>query len=110
MKHLHNLVRSQIARMRRIATFDLDCGVLNAKLVMERVTNKAQKTILTSRVGHHDMCGQGRLGGAHAPDVEIVNIAHTRQRPQICLNRRDFNVFRHGVKRQIQTVTQQALT
>ena len=46
---------------------------------MQLVRDVLKEGVLRVAIGHDQMCRQGHLGGAHRPDVQIVDAGDTRQ-------------------------------
>ena len=78
--------------------------MLDPELVVQLTADTAQEMIFACRVWHHQMRGQGDFGGAHAPDMQVVDIHDARQRAQVRFNRRELNVLRHRIQRQVHTI------
>src|ERR1019366_5427208 len=58
--------------------------------------------------GRNQVNGQSAFGGAYAPDVEVVDRAHTGKAGQIDLNGASVDVRRHCAQGQTQRFAQQA--
>ena len=56
--------------------FDLNRYVDNTKLFLQSAAEREQKLIRVLHVWGHQVRGQGGLGGAHCPDVQIVQFLH----------------------------------
>ena len=58
------------------ALFDRKRAVLNRKTIGPGPGDAVQRDVAWIAVGHHQMHSQSALGGARAPDVQIVQIRH----------------------------------
>ena len=69
----------QTAPVVRGALFDLKRAVMNRKTFRQGPRDAVHCDVARIAVRHHEMHGQGALGGAHAPDVQVVQILHAGQ-------------------------------
>ena len=58
--------------------------------------------------GHHEVAGERRLGGAHRPDVQIVNAFHSGQSFEIGTDGVRVDAVRNSAKRKVDGVAQEA--
>jgi hypothetical protein len=58
---------------------DLSSGVTDAKSVVQVVAYLRYKCVARMSHGHYEMCGEGRLGRADRPDMQIVDFINTCQ-------------------------------
>ena len=54
--------------------------------VLQLLADFMQQAIVEARAGPHETRRQRRFGGAHGPDVKVVDFAHARKVAQIALH------------------------
>src|SRR5215471_4176295 len=89
------------------AGLDLDGCVMDAESVLERVTRIVQQAVVEAGVRPHQVHGEGGLGGAHGPDVQVVHLGDARQARQIGLHRVAVDPGRNGVDREVERIAGQ---
>lgn len=68
----HDMFRRQFA-CARVAQFDLYGRVDYSKLLAKLVIERTEKFVAGMALGHDKVTGQGGLGGAHCPYVQVVD-------------------------------------
>lgn len=59
-----------------LVPFDLYRRVINLEPIVKHRARIMQEGISRATVGHDQVAGQSDLGGAHRPDVQIVEAGH----------------------------------
>ena len=77
---------------------DLNGRVFDPKPLVQIVGQLSQGGVARVTCWHHAMTGQGGLGRAHGPDVQIVNRGNARPGLQVCADLLHLQATRHRVE------------
>jgi hypothetical protein len=76
---------------------DLQSRVPNAEAGLQFLLRLGQEAVARMSVRHDEMSGECRLGGAHCPDMEMMDAGDARQRLQGFSDLGHGNAARHAV-------------
>ena len=79
--------------MGAVVGFDLDRDVADVELAGQLGAGVGQELVVGGVKRADDMCGQGGLGRAHRPDVQIMHFTDTGQRREITAHADRIDVF-----------------
>ena len=72
--------------------------------IVQLAADAGQGRVVAGRVGQHQMRGQRRLGRGHAPHMEVVDLGHGGQGPEIVPHGDHVDALGHGVQRQVDRI------
>src|SRR5258707_3514781 len=81
-----DVVRCEPTNLLGVAGLDLQRGMGNLEAVFQLLADFVQQAIVEPRSGAHQMRRQGGFGGAHRPDMKIVDFAYAGKPVQIALH------------------------
>src|SRR5215831_17318593 len=83
-----------------VGELDLDRRMMDAKAMVQLLRDRAQRGVAGVASWHYQMAGQRRLGGAHAPDVQVVQSGNAGDLQQMRAHSRGIDAFRNCVERE----------
>jgi len=96
-----------VAGVVRVANFDLKGGVVDAEVVVDVVGEVEEEVVAGVSVRHDEVGGEGGFGGAHCPDVEVVNLGDTGAFCQEGTDGEGFDSFGDGIQGEVDGVFEQ---
>ena len=81
--------------------FDLDRGMRDVKTNVQLMGKLPEKCVARMSAGHHYVCRQGNVCGAHGPDVQIVHVLDAGLCAQQGIHVGEDDAFRHAVEQQV---------
>src|SRR5689334_7313859 len=99
VSELDDICRSLMALC--VSVLNLNSDVTNLELLVKLVSNLVKKLVARRRLRHDEMSGQRDFGGAHGPNMEIVDGLDALSATKIYFNRVRVNAFGNGTHRKI---------
>lgn len=79
----------------------LQCAVFDAEAVVQLLGGLVWKLVSEGCIGNHKMRGERRFGGAHRPDVQVMDTLHTLKLGKAILNSLYIDPFRHSIEGEV---------
>ena len=101
------MLRYQGAKLGRIAVFNLDRGMTNAKPITQLIAGTTQQGIIRALPRTNQVDRQSSLSRGQPPNVQIVSLCHAWQPGQVASYFLGAHVLWHLVESQLHGVPQQ---
>jgi ethanolamine utilization protein EutQ (cupin superfamily) len=69
-----------------VTPLDLQCSVLDTKLVVQVLAERSEEFVLINQTGLDQVRGQSRFGSTHSPNMEVMHFPHPGEGAEISLD------------------------